>query len=232
MRKFTLLVNGKDLDTGIYEYFPYADKYISDFKTTFRVITKLKTKQIPEDSPEANEYIFAKYCVGAEDTNKLAIESAYRAFNVFRNFSLAKRRKILYDIHRYLIHRKEELIKLLIIEGHPRKLAEWEFEGMEKAYRKESLDLFKKEMQKEINNNEEIVLWIRKPDGVICVSPPKNASCSNSLLAGFAFLGGNTLIVKPPLKMPIATIFLWKEIVNRALKENNAPDGTLNIVLG
>lgn len=233
MQKFTLLVNGQDLDTGIYEYFPYADKYITDFKATFRILTRLKTGKLPENSPEVNEHISAKYCVAKEDTNLKAIESAYRASQVFRYFPVSARRKILYDIHKHLIQRKEELIKLLVIEGHPRKLAEWEFSGMEKAYRRESLDLFKDELWKEVGRRgRENLYWARKPDGVICMSPPKNASCSNSLTAGFVFLGGNTLIIKPPLKMPIATIFLWKEVVNRALRENNAPAGTLNIVIG
>ncbi len=233
MKKFTLLVDGEDLDTGVYEYFPYADKVISDFKTTFRILTQLKMGKISEDSPEVNEYIFAKYCVGREDTNLKAMEAAYKASKEFRYFSVAKRRKILYDIHKYLLQKKEELIKLLIIEGHPHKLAEWEFSGMEMSYRKESLDLFKDELWREVGRcGKETFYWVRKPDGVVCLSPPKNASCSSSLGAAFVFLGGNTLIVKPPLKMPIATIFLWKEIVNRALKENNAPDGALNIVLG
>jgi hypothetical protein len=32
MKKFTLLINGKDVDTGIYDYFPYIDKAIIDFR--------------------------------------------------------------------------------------------------------------------------------------------------------------------------------------------------------
>jgi len=232
MRKFTLLINGEDLDTGVYEYFPYADNYISDFKTTFRIITQLKLGKLSEDSEEANKYVFAKYCVNKEDTNKKAIEAAYKAFLEFRYFPLAKRKKILYDIHKYLVQKKEELIKLMIIEGHPRKLAEWEFYGMERCFCKESVDLYKNEMWKKIEEiGSEKIYWVRKPDGVVCVIPPRNAP-SSSLGAAFAFLGGNTLIVKPTLKQPLLTIFLWKEVVNQALKENNVPKGCLNIVVG
>ncbi|HCD37953.1 MAG TPA: hypothetical protein DEQ77_04390 [Candidatus Omnitrophica bacterium] len=233
MKTFTLLVNGQDVDTGIYEYFPYADKAIIDFKTTYRILSRLKKGELSEDSAEANSCISAKYCIGKEGTNLKAIEAAYNASKQFRYFPVSARRKILYDIHKYLLEKKEELIRLLVIEGHPRKLAEWEFSGMEKAYRKESLNLFKDELWKEVGRyNNETLYWVRKPDGVVCASPPKNASCSNSLTAGFVFLGGNTLVIKPPLKMPIATLFLWKEVVHRALRENNAPNGTLNIVLG
>ncbi|MDD5730721.1 MAG: aldehyde dehydrogenase family protein [Candidatus Omnitrophica bacterium] len=233
MKKFTLLVDGQDLDTEVYEYFPYADKKISDFETTFRTMTRLKTGKLTEDSEEVNDYVYAKYCVGKEDTNLKAVEAAYRAFKEFRYFSVAARKKIVHDIHKYLVQYKEELIRLLVIEGHPRKLAEWELLGILNGLKIESLDLFKDELWKEVGRqNNETLYLARKPDGVVCISPPKNASCSNSLIATLVFLGGNTLVVKPPLKMPIATLFAWKEIVNKALKENNVPEGALNLVLG
>lgn len=233
MKKFTLLAGGQDLDTGIYEYFSCADKKISDFETTFRISTRLKLGKMSEDSAEVKEYIFAKYCVGREDTNKLAIESAHKAYLEFRNFPLSLRKKILLDMHTLLLEKKEEFIKLLIIEGHPRKLAEWEFEGMRIGSSPETINFYCKQIQKEIGrHNNEILYWARKPDGVVCVSPPGNASASNSYNAILAFLVGDTLIVKPPLKEPVATIFLWKEVVNEALARNNAPAGTLNIVLG
>ena len=233
MRKFTLFVNGKDLDTGIYEYFPYTDKLITDFRGTYRIITQLKLGQMAEENEEAREYIYAKYCVGKDDTNLKAIESAYNASNTFRYMPLSMRRKILGDVHKKLLEKKEEFIQMLIVEGHPRKLAEWEFSGMEKAYRDESLDFFKDELWREVGKiGDETVYWARKPDGVVCVSPPKNAAASSSLIAGFALLSGNSLIIKPPLRAPVSAIFLWKEVVGEALRNNGAPDGTLNILVG
>ena len=38
MKQFSLFVNGKDIDTGKYEYFPYSDQTILDFKKTYQVI--------------------------------------------------------------------------------------------------------------------------------------------------------------------------------------------------
>ncbi len=233
MKKFTLLVGGQDLDTGVYEYFPYADRKISDFETTFRISTRLKLGKIAEDDEEVNKCIFAKYCVDKEDTNRIAIEFAHKAYMEFRNFPLSVRKKILLDMYNLLMEKKEEFIRLLIIEGHPRKLAEWEFEGMRVGSSPETINFYCKQIQKEIGRcDNEILYWARKPDGVICASPPGNASASNSYNAILAFLVGDTLIVKPPLREPAATIFLWKEVVNKALVRNNAPPGTLNVVLG
>ena len=40
------------------------------------------------------------------------------------------------------------------------------------------------------------------------------------------------MIIKPPLNLPISTLFLWREIVFPALIKNKAPKGTLNLILG
>lgn len=230
MKEFSLLLNGKDLDTGKYEYFPYTDKAILDFRKTRKIVRELKEGKTPE---ETNNYIYAKYNIGNEDTNRLAIESAYRASKTFRNFPLSIRKKIFLDMYKLLLRNKEEFINLLIVEGHPRKLAEWEFEGMEVGGRPETIEFFGDQLRKEVGRtDEEILYWARKPDGVACLNPPGNAAASNSYLASYVFLVGNTLIVKPPLRMPLSCIFLWKEIVNKALVQNNAPAGTLNIILG
>lgn len=230
MKNFFLLINGKDIDTGIYEYMPYTDKAIVDFKGVYRVINSLKKGK---DAPDAENFVYAKYCTCDENTNKDAIQAAHNASQVFKYFPVSVRRKILGDIHKYLLEKKDELIDLFVIEGHPRKLAEWEFSGMEKAYRRESLDFFKDELWTELGRGDKETTYLaRKPDGVVCLSPPKNAPCSNSLTAGFALLGGNTLVIKPPLRSPLSTTYLWKEIVWKAAKDNGAPDGTINIVTG
>jgi len=230
MKKFTLFVNGRDVDTGVYEYFPYAEKMISDFRGTRKVIKDLKEGKIDKN---VDDFIYSQYCINKEETNRLAIESAYNAFKEFRKFPLTKRRKIFLDMHELLLENKEEFIKILVIEGHPRKLAEWEFEGMSMGSSPKTIDFYCRQIQKEIGRyGNEILYWARKPDGVICVNPPGNAAASNSYNAILVFLSGNTLIIKPPLKAPISTIFLWREVVNKALIKNGAPGGTLNIVLG
>lgn len=230
LETFTLLVDGKDLDTGSYEYFPYADKLITDFQATREIIRKLKSGEKPKGY---EEYVFARYCINKSDTNIKAIEAAYKASQTFRYFSLAARRKIYDDMYNLLIKHKEEIIKLLILEGHPRKLAKWEFSGMEKGCAKETISFYKEQIRAEVGRHgKETLYWVRKPDGVVCLSPPRNASCSNSFTAALTFLAGNTLIVKPPLRNPISTVYLWKEVVHKALKRNGAPNGTLNIVLG
>ena len=108
MRKFTLLVNGVSLDTGSYEYLPYADKSIVDFKTTLRTTQSLKKGKMV---PNAKDFIYAQYCVGNETTNKEALEAAHKASIKYSSTPVGVRRKILGDIYKNLVEKKEELIE-------------------------------------------------------------------------------------------------------------------------
>jgi acyl-CoA reductase-like NAD-dependent aldehyde dehydrogenase len=230
MEKFTLLIGGKEIDTGNYEYFPYASKAVSDFKATRKIIKELKKGSLPK---ETDEYVYARYCVGDENICQQALKAAYQASKTYKYFTLEKRCKIMRDIHDLLVKHKAEIIKLFIIEGHPLKLAEWEFQGMEKGVAKETLDFYKEQVWKELPavGNEKIYM-ARKPDGVVCVNPPKNAPTSNSFVATGALLSGNTIVIRPPLRNPISSIYVWKNVVNEAAKLNGAPCGTINIILG
>ena len=230
VEKFYLYINGQDVDSGKHEFFPYADRMLLEPRATRECIHHLKTGRNPEN---VENFVSAQYAVADSRMNQAAIYAAHKAFSTFKHLDLARRRKIIDDIRELLLKEKEKMIRLMIIEGHPRKLAEWEFSGMIIGCSSKSLDFFASEIQKVVlQTDRETMINVRRPEGVVCVSPPGNASCSNSLTAILALLAGNTLIVKPPLACPVSTIYLWRNIVARVLEKNGAPDGTVNIVVG
>lgn len=230
MKTYPLLINGEDLDTGVYDYYPYADKVVSDTVRTRRVVRELREGGQPKTW---QDYVYARYCIGKEDTNQQALQAAHAASKAFRHFSLSRRKKIMAELRNRLLVHKQELIQLMVIEGHPPKLAEWEFQGMEQAYESETISFYRSQLLQNVGTtNGESFYLARKPDGVLCVSPPKNAACSNSLLAAFALLGGNTIVIKPPLHAPLSTMVLWRQVVYEAARNQGAPPGVVNIVLG
>lgn len=230
MNHQTLLVGGKNLDTGKYRYYPYAEKFITLPRDTLSALHNLEKGHFDSN---LQEFIFARCSIGDEDVNRLAIESAYRASKKFRAFSVSRRKKICQDISRLLKTRKQELVDLLICEGHPPKLAAWEIRGMEIGGSSRNVSYYASLLNQELpRSRKEEARLTRRPDGVVCVCPPSNAAASNSFLAILALLAGNAVIVKPPITNPISTIFLWKEIVNEALTHNGAPDGTVNVIVG
>ncbi len=230
MKGFTLLIDGLDLNTGQYQYFPYTDKVITDFRGTIKAIGELKRGATSEKTAE---YVYARYCVNAKDTNSRAIQAAYKAYEQFRVFPLSVRKRIVLDIHESMLRHREDLLEILEIEGHPRKLAEWETEGMLVGSSPETVDYYCTMIEQEaVTNAGEAVSWVRRPDGVICLSPPRSAAASNSFNGILVFLTGNSLIVKPPLRTPTSMLYLWKNIVNPVLQAHNAPPGLLSIVVG
>ena len=227
---FPLLVNGKKLDTGISEFFPHAEKLIADRRKTMWMLNQLKSLKTP---PNYQEHVFGRYCVGDEATNLEAIRFAYKASLDFRYWDLEKRRKIMVDVHSRLLSHREKIINLMVVEGHPVDLATWEYEGMEVGLRNEALDFYVSKLSEHIKpEGTEKLSLKRRADGVVALVPPKNASCSSSLIGVLAILAGNSLIIKPPLKNPVATMYLWNEVVHPALVKNKVPGGVLNIVMG
>lgn len=227
---FTLLVDGESVDTGQYEYYTYSDKLVTDPLRTREVVAALKLGQAPSDY---RQFVYAQYCVSSKDLDERALESAYRASLVYRQLSVAKRTKIFKDVQLLLEDHRQAVIDLFILEGHPRKLAEWEFLGMRKGGYEEIIAYYKTHMWEEIGmEGQERNYLVRRPDGVVGVFAPRTAATSSSFIAVAALFAGNALIIKPPYKSPLSTIYVWKEVVHRALMDNGAPAGTINIILG
>ncbi len=225
-----LLVDGEEIRTDNIEYFPYVEKVITDLKTTRSMISELKKGFTPD---RCNNYIFGKYYIGHTDTNFRALKAAREASLEFGETPLSKRHQIMLDIHEALVANRQLLIDLMVVEGHPVSLASWEYEGMKAAFNPDTLSFYKNEMLKEMGSRGVDDIYIlRRPDGVVCLSPPKNAPCSIPIIAAFSLLSGNAMVVKPPLRSPIACSYLWQKIIYPAARANGAPAGVINTVIG
>jgi len=230
IKNFPLLINGQEVDTGKYRYFPYIEKVILEPEITNFMLKEVKEGRSPA---EYGNYIFGRYCIANSDLNHQAIAAAYNASKIYRKFHIGARVKILNDIHNLLEEKKDEFTKLLCIEGHPARLVEWEISGMLKGTDEKTLNFYREDIEKYIGrDNDESLSFVRRPDGVVCLLTPKNASSSISVIGVFALLAGNAIIIKPPMSVPLSTIYFWKEIVYKALRKNNAPAGTVNIIIG
>lgn len=229
LKKLYPFVGGENVDTRNYEFFPYAEKFVTEHAKTRDLSLQLKQGNIP---PETASYFYAQVAVADSDLNSAAIFSAHRAFHDFRKLSVKKRRKILDDVRDLLLKEKRNLIELLVIEGHSLKWAEKEYESLLNCISPKCLNHFEKEMMETLAaRGGETMIGIRRPHGVVCVSPPRNLS-SVAFMACLSLLAGNTLVLKPPHSMPMSSIYLWKNILGAALLANGAPKGTMNIVLG
>lgn len=205
-----------------------ASELIRDTFTAVRLKRELDqgTKDAVDDDPR----VVSKVALATPEQVIRAVDAAHEALPGWASLPSDHRVDFVIAVNAAIRERKEEFVEALITEGHPRRLAEWEVAGVIQGCSKEMMDLSRKMLRTDLQTCGRRTYWTRKPDGVITLVPPKNASASNSLLGLPALAGGNTLVVKAPRSGPYATLWVWAEIVLETLRKFDAPPGTVNVV--
>jgi acyl-CoA reductase-like NAD-dependent aldehyde dehydrogenase len=232
MRSYPMLIDGRD-DFGLgWTYVVRASALIADPQWTFELKRGLELGSIELAQIEEGGEVVARCAWGDATHNERALEAAARASEVFGRFSLRQLREIAADFHRELLARADELVEILIVEGHPRRLAQWEVSGGINAVDELTRDWYYSQFQQSFTVNGRDLRLVRKPDGVVCVNPPQNASASNGATGVLALLAGNTIVVKVPRSTPAGVMFFYREVVQPVLERHGAPPGTLNLISG
>jgi acyl-CoA reductase-like NAD-dependent aldehyde dehydrogenase len=230
MRSYPLYINGQDHPGRGWNYTVRASALIADPVEAFGLKRSLELGSSPsEDAPQE---VVGRCAWGAEDECSAALEAAAGAFRQWARTPVAVRRAIAADIGTALVDRAEEMVEILVAEGHPRRLAQWEISGVLEGTTPAAMDRYFDQLYSESDEGERHIVLSRKPDGVVCLNPPQNAAGSNSALGIPALLAGNTLVVKAPRSSPLSVMFLYREIVAPALECGGAPRGTLNLISG
>lgn len=230
MRSYGLYIGGEEREENKWTYTIAAEKWIDEPEQTLTLKRSLELGKL--DASEYTDRIAARCAVGTAKDNDFAVDAAYRASHVFGQFPLAVRSQIVASIRDRMISQQDELLKILVDEGHPRKLGEWEIDGMINGLHPQTLEWLTNQMSQTFQADDKDIELVRKPDGVVCVSPPQNAAASNSALGIYGLLAGNTLVVKAPRSCPLGVHYVYREIVDPVLREYGAPAGTVNIVSG
>ncbi|MFL5782745.1 MAG: aldehyde dehydrogenase family protein [Thermoleophilaceae bacterium] len=231
MRSYPLLIDGQDRDGQGWNYTVKASALLKDPIGTFNMKRALDLGQMdPGDAPPdvvVGRCAWADRREGAE-----ALEAAARAAREFSRTPVDVRRAMSAEYHDAILARAEEFVDILVWEGHPRRLAEWEVRGMIEGTAPDTMEWNFAQLRSEVERGERRIVVTRKPDGVVCMNPPQNAAGSNSALGFGAILAGNSLVVKAPRSTPLSVMFLYREIVAPLLERHGAPPGTLNLISG
>jgi acyl-CoA reductase-like NAD-dependent aldehyde dehydrogenase len=132
-------------------------------------------------------------------------------------------------LQRVVRERSAEFVDVLVAEGHPHRLAEWEVGGVLQGLEPSALNGLEEMFDRRVRAEGREVRLVRKPDGVVCVSPAQNAAAVTALLGGNALLAGNTLVVQAPRNAPLGVMWVWRELVVPLL-DRWAPPGTANVI--
>jgi len=230
MRSFGLLIDGQEREGQGWNYTVRASALIADPAGAFGLKRSLELgTRAHEDAPPE---VVGRCAWGGDREGAEALEAAARARREFGRTPPSVLRVMSEQFGQMMRDRAEELVEILIAEGHPRRLAEWEIRGVIDATSPETMDWCLGQMHTETQYGPRRVVLARKPDGVVCLNPPQNAAGSNAALGVSALMAGNTLVVKAPRSTPLSVMFLYHEIAAPILRRHGAPPGTLNIISG
>lgn len=230
MRSYPLLIDGQEVADGRWSYVMRADAAIADPRGVFAAKRALELGRAEVAEHEAE--IAGRCAKGDLELNRQAIAAAAAAKREMARMPLDVRKQIGREIHAELLARRAEFSSVLVDEGHPKRLADWEVDGLISAGDPRTLDWLFSNMRQEFDVDGRTVRIVRKPDGVVCLSPPQNAAAANAGLGMGALLAGNALVVKAPRTAPLGVMFLYHEIVIPVLRRHGAPAGAVNLVSG
>ena len=230
MRSYVSYIGGVDIPSDSWVYTFKASAMLKDMLGNLKAKRELERgkRHDADDIPA----VVARCALTSDEDLELALKKAHAAKNEWAAFPIEKRIKVAQLLHERVKERREEFVDVLIAEGHPRSLAEWEVSGILQTSSPETLVLWRQQLRQEHSIGPRKLILVRKPDGVVTLSPPQNAAASNSVLGVPTLVAGNTLVVKAPRSCPFGVMFVWREIIAPILEEIGAPPGTLNLVCG
>ncbi len=231
LRTYHSYVGGGPLESTDWVYVLNSSTLLDDVFTSLTLKRKLEQGRVTAE--DQRDVVVGRVAKADRATVQRAIDAAAQAAPVWGAFPIDERiGRFGMLLHDRLAERAEEIAEILVQEGHPLMLAQWQVSGMLECFSPESNAFYRSQMLQEFHRDERRLQVRRQPDGVVCLNPPQNAPLSSALLGVTAVMGGNSLIVRAPRSGPLGVMYVMQEIVAPALDEVGAPPGTLNVVCG
>ncbi|HZN19629.1 MAG TPA: aldehyde dehydrogenase [Micromonosporaceae bacterium] len=181
---------------------------------------------------QEHDSVVGRCAIADDEVSQRALQAARKAAPVWGAMPLDQRFRVIDRFHEEVWRRRDELASVMVEEGHPRTLAEWEVSSLVQASGPETTAWAKQQMLWELHEGNRRLQIVRKPDGVVVLAPPLNAATVSSLFGVPIIAAGNALVVKAPRSSPYGTMWAWREIVAPILDEVGAPPGVLNVICG
>jgi acyl-CoA reductase-like NAD-dependent aldehyde dehydrogenase len=230
MKSYPPFIAGRDVEPTGWVYSMRASALFDDMFGTLRYKRELERGRALPDPLDSR--LMGRVGTASLEQGEAALLAAGGAQRQWAAVPLEVRYAFGLAVHREIARRADELVQILIGEGHPRRLAEWEVSGILQGSSEETLLCNVQELDRERSVGQRTLRLVRKPDGVVCFSPPQNAATSVSVLGLGALIAGNSLVVKIPRAVPLGIGFIYRDIVVPILEEFQAPPGVLNLVCG
>ncbi|HWH01649.1 MAG TPA: aldehyde dehydrogenase [Pilimelia sp.] len=220
----------KDVDGVGWVYTLTARSLLEDVFTA--VSLKRTLEQDPHSDAAAHPYVVGRCAVAGPADIDAAVEAAATAAPAWAARPLDQRLRLGPMFRDRLLAQREAFLDLLVAEGHPRRLAQWEFTCLLQVFGEENCAWYARLMHTEFRHGDRRLIVRRQPDGVVCVNPPQNAPAPSAALAMLSVMAGNAVVVRAPRSVGLSTMYLVRDILAPVLRELDAPPGTVNAICG
>ena len=227
MQSYPSLINGRDADHDNWLHVIRASALLRDEISALKLKRKLD-RGIIQDTDDPR--VIGRVGLSTRDQILEAAAAARKAHSEWSEWGIDDRLAFASSIGERIRRYADDLTEILVAEGHPKQLAIWEVQSAVEMTSDLSLTRSRQQLAEVSEHGGRELRLVRKPDGVVGVHPPHNAPAANSMIALGALLAGNTVIVKAPRSAPLATAWVWREIVQPVLTKMGAPDGTVNVI--
>ncbi|MGH3943085.1 MAG: aldehyde dehydrogenase family protein [Pseudonocardiaceae bacterium] len=220
-------VGGADIDSGRYVYTVTTRSILDDVFASLTLKRRLEQGLVDPAAADLN--VVGRCALAEPDVVARACVAAAAAATVWGQVPLATRMQLGVGIRERLRRHHAELVDVLIAEGNPRALVEWQVAGLFETFSEQTLDWCARQMHQEFTSGPRRLLLRRMPDGVVAINPPQNAPAASALFGITALLAGNAVLVRAPRSAPLGVMYALRKLVVPVLEELGAPPGTLNV---
>lgn len=226
------LVGGRDVESGKWVYVLSPRAVLDDSFASLTLKRRLESGSAAlEDAPP--DVVAGRVAVATPETVAQALAAAAEAARIWRSVPLSVRFDGWMEALGNVVRENEdEIIRMLLLEGHPLQLARWEFAGMLELSRPESLRFLRGQLWQEFEVDGRRNIVRRQPDGVVCVNPPANAPLVSALLGTTAIAAGNAVVVRAPQTAPFGITHVLRNLLVPVLDQLGAPPGILSVLCG
>ncbi|GAU71068.1 putative oxidoreductase [Streptomyces sp. NBRC 110611] len=172
----------------------------------------------------------ARVALSTSEQGDAALRLARRAGKEWRRAPLPRRLAFAAAAYDALRERADEVVDVLVSEGHPVRVAHWELTVALSMIHPETLEHARQTLEWRTERAGRLIRLVRKPDGVVGLNAARNAGFLSSMLGLLVLTAGNALIVNAPPTAPLAVAFLYHELVAPLLDRHGAPPGTLSVL--
>lgn len=228
LHSYDLYIDGRAVPGPGWVYTVSAESLMDDVFTSI----SLKRALERDDGSDLAEhpYVVGRCAFAGDEHLETSLVAAAAAAPAWAAVPLERRMLLGHRFREELHRREDELLDVLVAEGHPIRLGRWELSCMQRVYSPESLDWYARQMVARFEVPGRQLIVHRKPDGVVCFNPPQNTAGASAALATLVLMAGNSVVLRAPRSVPLSAMFVVHELIAPLLEEIGAPPGTLNAV--